>query len=479
MKNPVLKGFFPDPSVCRVGTDYYLVCSSFEFFPGVPVFHSTDLENWTQIGNVLDRESQLPLHGVGASYGIWAPTIRYWNGKFYMITTRFGNGTHTFFVTAENPAGPWSDPVYIDLPRGAIDPSLFFDDDGACYLTVNDNRQWRIDPENGALLSEMRRVWPGTGGGYAEAPHLYRIGEYYYLLDAEGGTAHCHFAAIARSRSPWGPFEPCPHNPILTARGVDRSNVQCCGHGDLIDDVAGNWFMVFLGIREAPVAFPRVHHAGRETFLAPVRWENGWPVVNNGEIILPGAPEALCIEDDFSTRNPAWLHLRNPSPGAVSFAKNNLVLQGNGGTLDDKAGNPTVLLHRFPDTRFTFRAEISGHSDTAGLTLFMNEGHHYDFFPADGAGIWVLRRRVGDLEDSCFISVSGKTAGAGIEVTPIDFTFFTFDEAKTRTAEMKVLARYLSVEVAGGFTGLLAGFFADGAGGLSIHSAEFRTPKGE
>ena len=212
--NPVIPGYYPDPSVCRVGEDFYLVNSSFQYFPGVPIFHSRDLIHWEQIGNVLDRESQLPLKGASSWTGIYAPTIRYHEGTFYMITTNVGSGGN-FFVTATDPRGPWSEPIW--LKQGGIDPSLYFED-GRCYMVSNPNDGiWlcEIDPKTGEQLNESQMLWQGDGGRYPEAPHIYHKDGYYYLLIAEGGTEFGHKLTIARSRNIYGPYESNPDNPIL------------------------------------------------------------------------------------------------------------------------------------------------------------------------------------------------------------------------------------------------------------------------
>ena len=218
-RNPIIPGFYPDPSICRVGEDYYLACSSFEFFPGVPIFHSKDLVNWKQIGYCLTRNSQLKLENVPASWGIWAPTIRYHDGRFYMITTNVADRGH-FYVYTDDPAGEWSDPVWPGVKTH--DPDLFWDDDGKVYLHAHnaDNgiTQWELDSETGAAMTAGKVVWRGYEDRWCEAPHMYKIGGRYYILAAEGGTWKGHIITIARSDSPAGPFEGCPHNPIATHR---------------------------------------------------------------------------------------------------------------------------------------------------------------------------------------------------------------------------------------------------------------------
>lgn len=296
-QNPVLGGFYPDPSICRVGTDYYLVNSSFAYAPGVPVFHSRDLAHWEQIGNVLERDSQLRLDGQEISRGIFAPTIRYHEGVYYVITTNVSYGG-TFVVTATDPAGPWSDPMELGDGAAGIDPSLFFDDDGRCYYvgtrpnpqgTVYDG-DWEIwlqelDLEHMRLTGESMAIWKGAAKHaiWPEGPHLYKKDGYYYLLIAEGGTELEHSICMARSRELFAWYEGCTRNPVFTHRHLGHDYpVICAGHGDLVDDENGSWYIVMLASR----ASHRHCSLGRETYLARVVWEDGWPVVNPGVGVL-------------------------------------------------------------------------------------------------------------------------------------------------------------------------------------------------
>jgi len=249
--NPVIGGFHPDPSVCRVGDDYYLVCSSFEYFPGLPLFHSKDLVHWEQIGNVLDRPGQLPLPlpGSKASGGLYAPTIRHHDGRYWVICTNIDGGGN-FVVSSERPEGPWSDPVWIDLP--GIDPDLAWEEDGTCWCAFSGPgggiNMARIDPVEGAVLEGPVATWSGSGLKFPEAPHLYRIGDWWYLLIAEGGTERGHSVSIARGRSPRGPWEGAPANPLLSHSGTARS-IQNTGHADLVEAPDGSWWMLLLGVR--------------------------------------------------------------------------------------------------------------------------------------------------------------------------------------------------------------------------------------
>ena len=240
-RNPVIPGFHPDPSVCRVGKDFYLVNSSFHYFPGVPIFHSNDLVHWEQIGNVLDRDSQLPLKDATSWLGIYAPTIRYHDGTFYMITTNVGNGGN-FMVTAKNPRGPWSEPIW--LKQEGIDPSLWFEN-GRCYMMSNPDNTimlCEINPLTGEQLTPSRPLWRGTGGRYPEGPHIYKKEGWYYLLISEGGTELAHKLTIARSRNIYGPYEPNPDNPILTncCMKGQGMQIQGTGHGDFVQAEDGS-----------------------------------------------------------------------------------------------------------------------------------------------------------------------------------------------------------------------------------------------
>jgi alpha-N-arabinofuranosidase len=320
--NPVLPGFYPDPSVIRVGEDFYLVTSTFEYFPGVPIFHSRDLVRWQQIGHVLDRPSQLDLDGVGASDGIYAPTLREHKGTFYMVTTlvrRKPKDHYTnFVVTAKSPAGPWSDPYVLADSFWRIDPSLFFDDDGKAYYIGNRTVSPPPYPNHRIIsvqeldLATMKLVGPvhDIGEGHArnayapEAPHLYKKDGYYYLLIAEGGTFETHAVTISRSKTLAGPYELARVNPILTHRHLGPGlDIHSVGHADLVDTPKGEWWMLALGMRGVA---GHCCNLGRETFLVPVRWDAGqWPIVN------PGVGRVLATD-----RRPALPFFDPPTPPA-------------------------------------------------------------------------------------------------------------------------------------------------------------------
>lgn len=476
IRNPVLPGFYPDPSVCRVGSDYYLVTSSFEYVPAVPVFHSTDLQTWRQIGHCIDRPEQLDLRGRPSSAGIFAPTLRFHDGIFYMITTDVGGIGH-FYVTAQDPAGPWSDPIRVEGP--GFDPDLFFDVDGTVYFTREDItghgiRQWQIDITTGKLLGPERLIWEGLEDRLCEAPHIYRIDGTYYLLVAEGGTWRGHMAVIARGATASGPFESCPHNPILTHRHRVLSPVQSTGHGDLVQTTDGRWWMLFLATR--PVG--KWHHLGRETFLAPVEWIDGWPHVNGGDEITVSDSGAGIEYPRGVTRAGSLLPPWNARgvldtrfvPGAPSTDHDGITLIPSTTAIGDTGGSAFIGRRQ---TRFdgTFSVQMDamtlGNAEEAGIVALMDERHHARIGVTRrmaGEIVISVRQTVGDLSSNVYEEVLPSSVGnMHLRITssaqryafyyrrPNDDSWQSAGEAETRL---------LSAEVAGSFTGVYLGMYA-------------------
>ncbi len=493
----MIPGFNPDPSVCRVGSDYYLVTSTFEYFPGVPVYHSKDLINWEHIGYCLTRKSQLPLENCWSSGGIYAPTIRYNKGTFYMVTTNVSGGGN-FYVHTKDPAGEWSEPIWVK--QGGIDPTLFFDEDGKVYLTSNDNAEGKtgialseIDIETGKLLSPVRHIWGGTGGRYPEAPHIYKIDGWYYLMIAEGGTEYGHMETIARSKTIWGPYSSNPDNPILTHRGLAGQNqpFQGTGHADLIQAHDSSWWMVFLAFRKAGGDF---HHLGRETFLTPVKWNaNGWPEVNAADTVgifvatptLPQFPmKKEPARDEFTSERLGlcWNFLRNPDDASWSLEKKpgSLTLTGNSHTLDE-AASPAFIGRRQQHFNCTTTVSLdfnpAADNETAGITVLMNEKHHYDLYiQKEGNDRYiVLRFRIGSVNH---IEKKAKLPSGPVQLRiNAEQLFYTFSYLPVGSPDFiplgKMETRYLSSEVAGGFTGVYLGMFASGNGKISASPAYF------
>jgi len=491
---PVIAGMAPDPSVCRVGEDYYLVTSTFEYFPGVPIYHSKDLIHWRLIGHALTRRSQLPLVRLTRNGGIWAPTIRYHDGTFYLVTTLKTEGHGNFFVYTKDPAGEWSDPV--DLDQGGIDPSLFFDDDGKVYLTTGGGNcatricQSEIDIKTGKRLSEIKPLWNGTGGSSPEGPHLYKVNGYYYLMIAEGGTEYGHGETIARSRSPWGPFEANARNPILTHRNFKASPIQGTGHADLIQAHDGSWWTVFLGFRPAT---RMAHHLGRETFLAPVTWsEDGWPVVNGTGTVTPHMqvktlPQTAWFEsarDDFSSArlDLAWNSVRNLEAARWSLKERTgwLRLKGSAFTLAD-AETPPVFLGRrqqFLDSEMETEVDFTPRraGEEAGVALRMNDRHHYEFgvrLGEHGREVF-LRYAIGGIQTvAATRPIDSGLVRLRVRSYPeiYRFSYAVGDHSYIDLGGVET--RYLASEVADGFNGVFVGMFATGNGRDSSVPADF------
>lgn len=480
-ENPIIKGFHPDPSVCTVGDDYYLVNSSFQYFPGVPIFHSKDLVNWTQIGNVLDRRSQIELTDALSWGGIYAPTIRYNDGVFYMITTNTSHGGN-LIVHATDPAGEWSDPVYVDI--SGIDPSLFFHGGKCWYTGTTDNKivLFEIDPMTGAKLSEVKEIWRGTGGRYPEGPHLYHKDGWFYLLIAEGGTEYAHKITIARSRSIDGPYEGNPSNPILThcTMAAQNNPIQGVGHGDFVQASDGSWWMTCLGFRPQGGSH---HLLGRETFLAPVDWPEGeWPTVNGkGEIFLnmpdpvtePAEATGKVLKFPKDKCGHDWVYIRNPFEKNYSYTRNSLQLKSSGLTLDERHLSPTFIGHRQEDIFFTATTSLTAKGKSyGGITVFMDSDSHYDFFL--DKGILYLRYRLGALlSPESVIPLNVDRVWLRVEGNEYFYTFSYSTDGVDFHQVGQMNTRYLSSETAGGFTGVILGLFNEGPEGSCAYFHDF------
>lgn len=420
-KNPILSGFHPDPSICRVGDDFYLVTSTFEFFPGVPIYHSKNLINWELINYCLTSDSQLPLDHCRPSGGIYAPTIRYHEGTFFMTTTNVSHGGN-FIVHTNDIYGTWSEPAWVK--QTGIDPSLFWDDNGTCYFVSNGSEDpdrdgygiflCEIDPFTGKMLSPSRHLSDGCGGRCAEAPHIYKRNGWYYLMLAEGGTEYGHMVTIQRSKNIYAPYEKCPHNPILTHRDAPGKQFQATGHADIVEDQNGNWWICCLAIRMIPNVI--LHNLGRETFLAPFTWnEDGWPTVGKNRTIdiemdgpLPEPapyPVNLDFEDRFENDelNLRWNFVRNPKRECYLIEKGRLILKAGEDNLSTPCGHPTMLAMRQQEFCMETVAQLEGDikiDQASGLTAFYYSDYHYDILltkETDGQYYVCLRKQVADI----------------------------------------------------------------------------------
>ena len=413
-RNPIMQGFYPDPSIVRVGADYYLVHSTFGWFPGIPVFHSRDLVTWRQIGNAIDRADQLDFGKLGLSRGVFAPAIEHHAGRFYIVNTCVDCGGN-FVITATDPAGPWSKPVWLPTLHGGIDPSIFFDDDGSAWIVNNG------PPHGRPRYDGHRAIWiqrfdaatlAATGprtvlidGGirpadkpvWIEGPHIFKRDGWYYLTCAEGGTSVNHSQVILRSRRPDGPYVAAPDNPILTQRDLpaNRPNpVTSAGHADFVTTPDGRWWATFLATRPYAGDF---YNTGRETFLLPVEWWGGWPrILPRGQAIptvvqrpalpadrpAPPTSGAFGWRDDFnaSTLGPAWMMMRQPASRWYTLSGGALRLQPRPVWLADKA-NPSFLARRqsHAHATVTTRVRFAGArvGDRAGLAALQNDDAWY------------------------------------------------------------------------------------------------------
>lgn len=507
IKNPILPGFYPDPSICRVDEDYYLVTSTFAYFPGVPIFHSRDLIHWEQIGNILDRPSQLPLNGTEVSQGIFAPTLRYHDGTFYMITTNVSDPLGNFIVTAENPAGPWSDPY--PLGSEGIDPSLFFDDDGKCYYCgtkprregaryFGDNEIYiqELDLKTMKLVGDSYPAWHGAlrEVEWPEGPHIYKKGDWYYLLISEAGTAHNHAISIARSKSLFEPFEGYRGNPIMTHRHLGMNYpIVNVGHPDIVETQNGEWWMVLLASRPYGGYY---RNLGRETFLVPFTWENDWPVINPGKGIVedfvetPDLPfffaKPVPFREDFDTTELPlhFMYLRNPiqenyslelKPGCLSLKCAEDVLSS--------IGNPSYVCLRQTDFSFRFETAVefspSNSKEQAGIAIFQSGCFNYQcLIGTDHTGtvLSVIRTKDGETETLHTTKLNQTYSGLALrlEANEQNLSFqYSIDGKIFSTIVDYLDGRILSTDVAGGFVGNTIGIYATSNGSRSDTFASF------
>ena len=506
--NPILQGTYPDPSIARKGDDYYLVASSFAMFPGVPIFHSNDLVNWTQIGHVLDRKSQLKVHDTGISMGIYAPDIRYnpHNDTFYMITTQFAGDFGNIVVKTKDPRQGWSDPYKLDF--GGIDPALFFDDDGKAYVIHNDEpnqgqelyqghrviKIWEYDLEKDQVIQGTDKIIVDGGVDitkepiWIEAPHIYKKNDRYYLMCAEGGTGGWHSEVIFVSDDPMGPYEPAPNNPILTQRHFpqNRENkVDWAGHADLIVGPDDEYYGVFLAIR--PNEKDQVT-TGRETFILPVDWSGEFPVFVNGlvpmepKLEMPQGVENKTGQDgffpngnftyteNFTSKNLdyRWIGLRGPREDFIEFSKQGLII--NPFDVNIKEVKPTsTLFHRQQHKDFSFTTTITykprSENDLAGITALQNEGFNYVFgITKNGNKHYLVLERTekgsSEILNSKEIDLKGSVK-LRVEADGDNYRFsYALEGDNFENLGGTVSGDILSTNVAGGFTGTLLGLYA-------------------
>jgi beta-xylosidase len=484
--NPLIAGFSPDPSITLVDGAYYLATSTFEYLPGIPVYRSTDLATWTHIGNVATRPEQVGVEYVATGGGVWAPTIRYHDGVFYIIVTVAMSGRGCVVFTATDPAGPWSDGITID-GVGGIDPDLAWDDDGTAYVTFSglstsgENmgqhlgiQQVQVDLAAGKALEPPRSLWSGTGLKFPEAPHLYHRGNYWYLLIAEGGTERGHSVSVARGPSPEGPFDGHPANPVLTACGTSRP-IQNTGHADLIDTPDGGTALVLLGVR--PLGLTQSFSPlGRETFITPVSWADGWP---RPEPVLlnprdtADEEEAFDFADPAALEEPGWLAIRTTPASVASVADGRLSITGHIG-LDDP--RPQFVGRRQRHLTAVVSAVVDASGGTGGLAARYNE-HHWFGLEVCGTAV-TARAHVAGLAQAWEVTVPAGDVELRMEMT---LPAATFDSAALGGDRIRLLAgstlvteldgRYWTAETCASFTGRMIGLYASAG---TVRFGDFR-----
>lgn len=507
-RNPILAGFYPDPSITRAGDKFYLVTSTFAYFPGIPVFESSDLVHWKLLGHVLDRPERLRVDGLRISRGVFAPAIHYHDGTFYVLNTLVDSGGN-FITTAPSAAGPWSDPIWLPEIDG-IDPSLFIDADGKAYVLNNGppDETPRYEGHRAIWMQEIdvrsmklvgpRRVLVNGGVDIAkkpiwiEGPHLFKRGDWYYLMCAEGGTGPNHSEVILRARSVWGPYTPYENNPILTQRDLPAERAHPiinAGHADLVEAPDGTWWATFLASRP----YDSVNYnTGRETYLLPVTWHEDWPVILERGKPIPYVaaaprlayvhPDAPALTGNFTWRDEfdrqtldgAWLQVRAPQRQSFDLSeRGRLRITPSGERLDGK-GNPAYLGRRQQHLTFDVstalrRPDRAGVA--AGIAAFQGDNHWY-FLGVRRAGaswqIFVEKKNGAELQQvaSATLEPAGspdirlKIIGRGR-----DYSFYydvgSYDARNDAESWQPLLEHddgsILSTVVAGGFVGTTLG----------------------
>lgn len=519
--NPILTGFYPDPSIVKVGPDYYLVNSTFSYFPGLPIMHSKDLKNWKQIGNVIDRPEQMDFMGERLTRGLFAPGISYNKGTFYVTCTDIDHDGN-FVVTAKNPAGPWSNPVKIPQVRG-IDPSIYFDEStDKAYIIYNSEapdrkplysghrtiRMYEFDPVKLTVIGEEKQL---VNGGvdlakkpvWIEGPHILNRNGWYYLYAAEGGTSVNHSEVVLRSKDVWGPYVPFEGNPILTQRElpVDRKDaITSAGHAQFVDGPDGKMYCIFLAVRPYEGDF---YNTGRETFIAPVTWENDWPMIEHGEKAISYSYSvnykeikqkgALPQSGNFAyTLNfdkgldPGLLFMRTHDKNSYSLSKQEgLTLKLKPETIMEM-GNPSFIgkrqqhLNSTAETVLTFAPKSE--KEKAGFVILQDEGHFYFLCKSkaqdkDVLQLYQSKPQSTEMELLVEVPLINKAGKVGLRIASQGDSYnfqYTTDAKNWQLLKDKVDSKFLSTKVSGGFIGCVYGLYATSSGEASTNSASFQ-----
>jgi xylan 1,4-beta-xylosidase len=494
-ENPIITGMNSDPSVCRVGSDFYLTTSSCGYFPGIPIYKSSDLINWQLIGHCITRSEQMDFLDISINAGLWATTIRYNKGIFYVICTHMKDNRN-FIVTASNPAGEWSDPVYLDTKGFTYDPSLYFDDDGKIYFNYasgegkNVIKLSEIDIKSGKILTQPKDIWYGGGGFGAEGAHIYKINNFFYIISAEGGNSN-QAVVLGRAKNIYGPYDLCPVNPIVSNKENRQYLFQSTGHGDLIQFTDKSWWLIIHGLRNYGGFDALSTVFGRETILLPVTWKNNWPIVYGNKPVtrrisykgMAVKTANISFNDDFTSSKMklGWYFQRHPANELckIDTNKNQLVIQGNENDIDSESekafiGKKQDLEWGKLQVKWTFDAQLS--SEEAGITFFMNENHHFDCFITKGISSYnlVLRRKFEDITYvQTVLPLENPTVTIQVQANPWAYEFFLVTENGDKVSIGKMQNNAVTLHVAGGFIGVMIGMYSTGNGQKCKNPAYF------
>ena len=513
--NPIRRGMFPDPSIVRVGEDYYMVNSSFIFFPCIPISHSRDLIHWEIIGHAITNPEWAYLNELEGGRGYWAPDISYDNGIFYITATYRLNDTGTVYrrqivVTSDKPEGPYSEPAFIE--EDGIDPSIYHED-GRHYMLLNRGaRILELSSDCKKQISEAQLLFYGDQKRAPEGPHLLKKDGYYYLFLAEGGTGPGHRVTVARSRELMGNYEPCPYNPIM--RQMDeKAGIQRCGHGKPVCTPQGQWYMVYLCGRMIGEGYSIL---GRETALDPITWTaDGWPIVNNlkGPSVLQVKPklfeeqknqagnvqgEVYGEKERLQAENAAASHKsifanglpkdfvtpRPPEKGAVTVRDGMLILEGSKAPLSSVDAR-NILVRR--QCAFSFTAEaymiVPGLAERqeAGITCYYDENTWVCLYVSKQQGEYFVqvKEHIG-REDIChekhvIANPEGKRYVLGVETRYLNRRFYFGENEEEWTTAVELPKVYYlcdeGIRMGKRFTGAMVGMY--GYGGESPLHIEF------
>jgi len=509
--NPVLPGFYPSPSVCNANGQLYMVTSSFTYFPGLPIFTSKNGVSWSQIGNVISSPEQMSLKGTGLTYRLMAPTLRFYEGKFYCVCNQ-ADGLGVFLVTAENPAGPWSKPVSIEGAEGD-DPSLYFDDDGSVWYCgvryVKENPLFEDHNEiyvskinlNSAKLVGEKKVIVGITSkftGYLEAPHIFMHDDLYYVVYSEGRTGLYHAVSVARAEEILGEWEINAANPVLTHRNMGHSaGVVAVGHGDIFFDKDNRWWLAVAGVRPYGEKNKRSPNMGRETFFAPVRWEDNWPFIAwetghienayslSGIVVKRADDDADAVSfpvvDDFNAADLQnfWVCVRERNCDFINCTEKSGNLRLYGGKPIGNEDNFSMVVRR--QTGFCYeactevRCYFANDNDCAGIICYQNEKNSFrlqlklrgkvqvlELIKTLGGVDEVVKEVVvggGSMEGRIVIRIVAERQLLKFEYGPDERNMNLFDE--------KFDSSILAPNRVGGYSGIMIGMFAVAGGDFS------------